>query len=192
MLAVTTVNETSTGWTSPVHLCAHQRPVDPDGRVQPVRRVSHWWATRRWLSPTVSGDSLLHSIHCGVVAEAKTPATTHTATPSPRETATSCSEREEKPRCPGAEIGKAYPFALYTHCGIRSADFDGRRWIADPILGSANPPPGWGNPADKGSMELVSEDRARFYQHQGPSGRVPAIGRGGRLPLGTMYVAWFR
>jgi hypothetical protein len=107
-----------------------------------------------------------------------------TATPSPRETATSCSEREEKPRCPGAEIGKAYPFALYTHCGIRSADFDGRRWIADPILGSANPPPGWGNPADKGSMELVSEDRARFTSTRGLVAEFRPLAEGEDYPWG--------
>lgn len=68
-----------------------------------------------------------------------------------------------------AEIGVRYSYDLYTHCGIRSANFDGRRWLADPILGDANPPPGWGNPIDPGTMELVSKDRALFLSHSGES-----------------------
>jgi signal transduction histidine kinase len=37
----------------------------------------------------------------------------------------------------GAEVGKEYPYRLYTHCGIRDAWFDGRMWIADPVLDEA-------------------------------------------------------
>ncbi len=69
-----------------------------------------------------------------------------------------------------AEIGVRYTHNLYTHCGVRYADFDGRRWLADPVL-TANeglsPPPGWGNPNDLGTMELVSKDRALFLSHSG-------------------------
>ena len=74
----------------------------------------------------------------GVYARAKTPA----PTPSPRPRFTTCSGREEEPPCgPGAEVGRPYPYTLYTHCGVRAAVFDGRRWIADPILtDSGNPP----------------------------------------------------
>ena len=82
-----------------------------------------------------------------------------TATPAPMPTAA--------PTLAGApaEIGVRYSHSLYTHCGIRYANFDGRRWLADPILGEANPPPGWGNPFDSGTMELVSKDRAMFLSH---------------------------
>ena len=88
--------------------------------------------------------------------------------PQPRDTG--CAGRYEKPPCgPGAEIGRPYSYTIYTHCGIRSAFFDGRRWIADPILSvdNVNPPPGWGNPFDKGSMELVAEDLAKFTSSAG-------------------------
>ena len=69
-----------------------------------------------------------------------------------------------------AEIGVRYTHDLYTHCGVRYADFDGRRWLADPVLTSnegLSPPPGWGNPNDLGTMELVSNDRASLLSHSG-------------------------
>ncbi|MFW6174832.1 MAG: hypothetical protein ACOC5K_03560, partial [Chloroflexota bacterium] len=62
-------------------------------------------------------------------------------------------------------------YTLYTHCGVRRAHFDGRDWIADPVLddGDRNPPPGWGNPHDTGTMTLLSEDSARFVNSRGES-----------------------
>ena len=68
-----------------------------------------------------------------------------------------------------AEIGKGYPFTLYVDCVIRDARFDGRRWVADPILsdGSGNPPADWTPDDSAGVMELVSEDRARFTSKMG-------------------------
>jgi hypothetical protein len=61
--------------------------------------------------------------------------------------------------------GVAYPFELLTHCGIEYAFFDGRYWLAEPPLddGAHNPPPGWDNPTQRGSMTLLFEgDRAEF------------------------------
>jgi len=80
------------------------------------------------------------------------------------------------------EIGKPNPYTLYTHCGVRNAEFDGRRWIADPILGDNNPPPGWGNPFDKGSMELVAEDRARFTRSAGLVAEFQPLPEGSEYP----------
>ena len=53
---------------------------------------------------------------------------------------------------PGAgvsiEVGHAAAYRIYTHCGILSAQINGTTFSATPPLsdGSANPPPGWGNP----------------------------------------------
>ncbi len=84
-----------------------------------------------------------------------------TATPAPMPTAAPVTDGAP------AQIALRYPHQLYTHCGVRYADFDGRKWLADPILGGANPPPGWGNPFDTGTMELVSKDRALFLSDSG-------------------------
>jgi hypothetical protein len=85
----------------------------------------------------------------------------------------------ELPCAAGVERGVAYPYVLYTHCGVLSAYFDGRLWLADPPLteGSANPPRGWGNPSDEGTMTLVSAGRAEFRSARGNVARfVPAHG----------------
>ena len=70
---------------------------------------------------------------------------------------------------PGVETGKAYSFTLYTHCGIHRAYFDGRHWIIDPVFSNdnINPPPGWGNPIDEGTMELAADDLARYTSESG-------------------------
>ena len=99
-------------------------------------------------------------------ASLESTAATPTTTPVPMPTVDR--ERvEEPPRGPGAEIGKWYPYTLYVHCGVRDAYFDGRRWMADPMLGNNNPPPGWTADDSRGVMELVREDLAVFKSVSG-------------------------
>jgi len=89
---------------------------------------------------------------------------------TPKPTPISCSpQKKELPCGPRAEIGRSYPYQLYTHCGIRWAYFEGRWWEASPPLddGSGNPPRGWGNPFDMGRMELVNESLSRFTSRAG-------------------------
>ena len=89
-----------------------------------------------------------------------------TATPMP---AVERDRPEEPPQGPGVEIGTGYPYTLYVHCGIRDARFDGRLWMADPMLsdGSGNPPLDWA-PADSvGIMELVNDNMAVFTAESG-------------------------
>ncbi len=63
-----------------------------------------------------------------------------------------------------AAIGHPYWHILYTHCGIKGTRFDGREWVADPQLsdGQGNPPRGWGNPDEHGTILLKDEDTAVF------------------------------
>ena len=76
---------------------------------------------------------------------------------------------EGPPQGPGVEIGTGYPYALYVHCGIRDARFDGRLWMADPMLsdGSGNPPPDWTAEDSRGTMEVVRDDLAVFTAESG-------------------------
>ncbi len=97
---------------------------------------------------------------------AAAPLTTPTATPPPMPTVAR-DVLERPPQGPGAEIGKAYPYTLYIHCGVRDAHFDGRVWMADPMLGNYNPPPGWTSDDSRGTMELVRDDLAVFKSVSG-------------------------
>jgi hypothetical protein len=82
-------------------------------------------------------------------------------------------ETERLPCGPGVAEGIPYRFVLLTHCGIESAYFDGRHWVAEPRLsdGSGNPPPGWDNPLARGTMTLVRGDGAEFAADTGHQAR---------------------
>lgn len=64
-------------------------------------------------------------------------------------------------------FGKPYAFGLNTHCGVRQALFDGRRWIADPPLGGPNEPTGWRDPLTWGAIVLVNDDLVVFTSRYG-------------------------
>ncbi|MCH7656168.1 MAG: hypothetical protein IIC95_09350 [Chloroflexi bacterium] len=100
-------------------------------------------------------------------APTPTPTAVPTPTPSPQPTADEGAS-SGPPKGSGAEVGTAYPFSLMVHCGVRNAYFNGRWWMANPILG-INPPADWGTGDSNGTMELVSENGAVF------------TGRGGRV-----------
>jgi hypothetical protein len=69
-------------------------------------------------------------------------------------------------------IGVAYPFELFTHCGIRWADFGGRSWAA--VHPTSQPYPG-GHNTTAGTMTLVSADVARFDYAEGTAEFIPAV-----------------
>jgi hypothetical protein len=60
-------------------------------------------------------------------------------------------------------------FALYTHCGIREARIAGRYYVVDKPLGdgNGNPPAGWNNPFQDGTMTLSSPSTAVFRDSKG-------------------------
>ena len=61
------------------------------------------------------------------------------------------------------------PYQLYTHCGIDEARIGNRYFEAVHPLsdGQGNPPPGWGNPYQQGTMTLLSPAEAVFRDHAG-------------------------
>jgi hypothetical protein len=63
-----------------------------------------------------------------------------------------------------AGAGRSWSYELYTHCGIEWAKINGTFWRAKHPLsdGSGNPPPGWGNPYQMGTLALPGRTTARF------------------------------
>jgi hypothetical protein len=70
---------------------------------------------------------------------------------------------------PSASTSPAAPYSLYTHCGIDWARIDGRWYQASPPLsdGSGNPPAGWGNPSQQGTIQVISSTEAEFTDSAG-------------------------
>lgn len=70
-----------------------------------------------------------------------------------------------------AAVPDAVPFRLYTHCGIDEAKFQDRYYEAVHPLsdGNGNPPDGWDNPEQSGTMRAVSPVEAEFRH---PAGHV--------------------
>jgi hypothetical protein len=68
-----------------------------------------------------------------------------------------------------AVAGSARPYALYTHCGIDEARIGSRYFEAVHPLsdGAGNPPAGWGNPFQQGTMTLLSPSTAVFRDDAG-------------------------
>ena len=87
-------------------------------------------------------------------------------------------QKHELPCQAGVTQGHPYAYVLPTHCGIREGRFDGRLWkAADAALGrTGNPPRGWDNPYQRGTMQLTSEQQAEFRSGQLQATFRPAPG----------------
>ena len=101
-----------------------------------------------------------------------TPTLEPTATPAPEPTATPALKPTARPTVEAgqAQIGVRYSHRLFIHCGIQYTHFDGRKWVADPVVrlfGGPDPPYGWKSPYDPGTIELVAKDRALFLSDSG-------------------------
>jgi hypothetical protein len=64
---------------------------------------------------------------------------------------------------------RSSPYALYTHCGIDEANIDGHWYEASQPLsdGSGNPPAGWGNPSQQGTVTFLSATEVVFTDDAG-------------------------
>ena len=109
-----------------------------------------------------------HELKVQMPTSADSPPPTATPTPAPMPTV-GRGVLEEPPQGPGVDIGKDYPFTLYVHCGVRDARFDGRLWMANPMLsdGSGNPPPVWTSEDGAGFIMLVRDDLAIYTAKSG-------------------------
>lgn len=58
---------------------------------------------------------------------------------------------------PAVPATLSVPIQLYTHCGIYEARMAGAFFVADKVLddGHGNPPAGWGNPYQEGTMTVA-------------------------------------
>ncbi len=65
--------------------------------------------------------------------------------------------------------GATLPYDLLTHCGVREALIDNNYYLASPVLddGNGNPPTGWGNPYDRGTMTINTDKTADFRDTAG-------------------------
>jgi hypothetical protein len=69
---------------------------------------------------------------------------------------------------PPAEVGVAYPFDLYTRCGVVGADVAGVWFEADPaLIEEFGPPSGWDDPYSRGTLTLEAPDQAVFRDDAG-------------------------
>jgi hypothetical protein len=60
-------------------------------------------------------------------------------------------------------------YSLYTHCGIEWAQIDGVWWQSSTPRsdGNGNPPAGWGNPFQQGTLTFVDRSTAKFASSAG-------------------------
>jgi hypothetical protein len=77
---------------------------------------------------------------------------------------------------PSLQPGVAYPVDLYTHCGVLGLDIGGVWFAADPPLVAAggNPPAGWDNPDQRGTLTPLSRTEAVFADGAGHVVRLRA------------------
>jgi hypothetical protein len=75
------------------------------------------------------------------------------------------------PNSPGAIAGVGYPISIYTHCGLDRSriDFDSSFWnpVGETSDGQGNPPDGYDNPYDSGTIRLLPDGTSEFTSSQG-------------------------
>jgi len=84
----------------------------------------------------------------------------------------------------GPAAPKTVSYNLYTHCGIYEAKVAGHWYLATPPLsdGNGNPPAGWGNPQQHGTMTLVSAAEVVFTDQAGHRVVFRAAPAAGKYP----------
>jgi hypothetical protein len=67
------------------------------------------------------------------------------------------------------DLAGSQPHQLYTHCGVVWTQFQGQVWYADPpqVDAAGNPPAGFGDPVDNGTMRRISAHQAEYVSSSG-------------------------
>ena len=101
-----------------------------------------------------------------------------------RDDATAPSDRASTELLAAPHTAPSRPLTLYTHCGVWSAEVDGRLWLADPPLhdGSHNPLPGWDANDTQGIWRELGGDEAGFRADSGEIARFVLARPGQRDP----------
>jgi hypothetical protein len=76
---------------------------------------------------------------------------------------------------PDPVVGVQYSFAVYTHCGLDSAQIDGEVWLFEGVP-TGGAPRGFDDAVDVGSIVLTDEDHAIYTSSHG---RSVGLTRGG-------------
>ncbi len=139
----------------PADLAVPPAPVRPLGEREAAGRSRS--IARGWKLPALAASAVVF-VAAGVVALNSHEAPTVTVASEPA--ATSSAARE---------VGATIPYDLYTHCGIREALIDKNYYVASPVLddGNGNPPKGWGNPDNSGTMTVNADKTADFHDAAG-------------------------
>ncbi|NUT94206.1 MAG: hypothetical protein HOY78_19515 [Saccharothrix sp.] len=89
--------------------------------------------------------------------------------PAAEQTTTAATTGSATTGSPTKVTGPAVPFRLYTHCGIDEAKIGDTFYEALTPLhdGAHNPPPGWDNPYQDGTMSLIGDTEAVFRDDKG-------------------------
>jgi hypothetical protein len=168
---------------------------EPEDVPLPTRRRPAEPVVRRWRAPLLVAAAVASAVTIGVsVWPASSPggdsAATSVADGGGAEAADSGGEagagQEERGEgsddaavsatevLPPFEIGVPVAFDLYTHCGVLGAVIDGVWFAAQPPLveGAGNPPTGWDNPYQAGTLTLLTADEAVFSDDAGHEVRL--------------------
>jgi hypothetical protein len=83
-----------------------------------------------------------------------------------------------------AEIGVRYQYNLYDHCGLNAlpTQFDGSEWLIEGDTGGTNPPDGFGNPFDEGTIILDSHNSGTYRSSGGVERRITRVDPRGPRP----------
>jgi hypothetical protein len=92
---------------------------------------------------------------------------TVSATATASVTATTGQDMGAAPQSSQLPRPSGQPVVLLTHCGIQALTVGGVLWIADPALGSDNPPPGWDQNGEQGFFAETTPGHGQFDDGRG-------------------------